>query len=196
MNFSAFHLSTPGIELCDWPSDPAYQWCARNALRGCTGEGISPSVRSPATAEADGPFFRITCFSCSQRKDRRGNENERGRTVGRAEEGRGRNRCVDRLQGESNVWTEGVQQCAHVPLTSWRSVWSSWPPVKVEIGPNVGGWQKIAPESDFSIECAIGFRYCTSARYPPASVPETSATKASLAKQVAILPRPEASRGR
>jgi len=31
-------------------------------------------------------------------------------------------RCVDRSQGESNVWTEGAQQCAHVPLTSWRSV--------------------------------------------------------------------------
>jgi len=83
--FSSIHFHRS--ELRDWPSNPAHPWCARNALRGCTGEGISPRVCSPAMAEANSPFFRITCFSCRQRKDRGSDENEWGRLARRKRDG-------------------------------------------------------------------------------------------------------------
>lgn len=95
----------------------------------------------------------VDAFPASNGRIEGGPWKRTGKSGGRRGRWRGRggteDRCVDRLRGESNVWTEGAQQCVCAPLTSWRSVWSSWPPVKVEIGSNVGGRQKIAPESRF-----------------------------------------------
>lgn len=154
MNILAFHLSIFRKRIM--PSfNFTHQRCARNALPAAK-EFLIHVRAALYTAEADGPFFRITCgrFSCVQRKDRGGTMETNGEERRKARaRGRGRgdteNRCVDRLRGESNVWTEGAQQCVRAPLTSWRSIWSSWPPVNVEIGSNVGGRQKIVYESRF-----------------------------------------------